>query len=281
MWKNRLQTLFTIALICSLSFSQTLTILHTNDTHSQIDPSKDKKNPSKTIGGLVARANLIDSVRKSNKDVLLLDAGDFLQGSAYFNFFHGRLEIKAINLLKYDAITLGNHEFDNGTDSLAIILEKMEVPVICSNYEITLPSLKGQIQAYVITEKAGMRIGIIGIGVKPDGLISDKNFKGITYQDPINSANFYANKLKTEKECDLIICLSHLGIENPNVNDQILAQNSKNIDIIIGGHSHKMIDKLEVKNINGENVLITQAGSFGKYIGEIKLSKKTPVSINK
>ncbi len=274
MWKNRLNTFLTLSILFSLSFSRTLTILHTNDTHSQIDASKDKQNPSETIGGLVARANFVDSVRKNNKDVLLLDAGDFLQGSAYFNFFHGRLEIQAINLLKYDAITLGNHEFDNGTDSLAMLLEQLKVPAICSNYNITHPILKKHILPYLVFERAGMRIGIIGLGVDPEGLISARNFQGITYQEPIHLANFYADKLKSEYNCNIIICLSHLGDENPSINDNIIAEKSKNIDIIIGGHSHKMIDRLEVKNLNGEKVLITQAGSFGKYIGEIKLSKK-------
>lgn len=269
LFKNKyLGILILLAGFCLQAHSRKLVILHTNDTHSQVEASVVNAD---TLGGLVQRAALIDSIRQANEDVLLLDAGDFSQGSPYYNFFHGRMEVAAINLLKYDAITLGNHEFDNGVDSLAMLANLLKAPIVCSNYQIIHPELRGYVQASLVIEKNGLRIGIIGVGVNPDGLISKKNFKGIVYKDPISEANHYAELLKKQEHCELVICLSHLGDDSPNVNDSILAMQSRNIDLIIGGHTHKLIDRIEIKNLDNQNVLISQAGKYGTYLGVIEL----------
>lgn len=256
-------------MLCSGTQSQTLTILHTNDTHSQVEKAAIGQD---SLGGFVTRANMIDSIRKQNNLLLLLDAGDFSQGSIYYNFFHGRIEMAAFNLLQYDALTLGNHEFDNGVDSLAMLAELLNTPIICSNYLIVNPSLKPYVKPSVIIEKGGLRIGIIGLGVNPAELISKKNFQGIIYQDPIERANYYADRLKSENHCDIVICLSHLGDDTAGVNDMLLAAQSKNIDIILGGHTHKKLDKLMVNNLENKPVIINQAGKGGNYLGYIQIS---------
>ncbi len=249
-----------------------ITILHTNDTHSRIEPlpETDKYSPNK--GGVIRRANYIDKVRKENKNVLLFDAGDFVQGTPYYNLFRGEVETKAMNLMKYDAATLGNHEFDYGLEGLKKILEWAEFPIISTNYDFTNTILKDLFQPYIIINKDGVKIGVIGLNVQPKGLIASSNYAGMKFIDPLESGNSLAYKLKYEDKCDMVICLSHLGYTA----DKKLAEQSQNIDILIGGHSHTyMKDPDIIKNADGEDILIYQTSGRGVFIGriDVELSK--------
>ena len=245
-----------------------ITILHTNDTHSQVEPLE--KND---MGGYARRMGVIDQIRAEEKNVLLLDAGDYWQGTPYFNFFNGRIEIDAMNRMKYDAVTLGNHEFDNGVDTMLSVLSEAKFSIISSNYTFENPLLVNMIKPYTILNKDGIRIGIMALGTNPEGLIAKSNFEGVTYADPIVVANEISNILKIEKKCDLVICLSHLG-DNPTktqITDFDVVRATKNIDVIIGGHSHQIIENTTEKNIDGKNVIIAQMGKSGQYLGRIDL----------
>lgn len=273
MLKNRLNNILFLCLTacvfsCTSSY-KTLTVLHTNDTHSQVESNHIR------LGGYAARMDMIDSLRNIDKNIILVDAGDFLQGTPYYNFYKGIVEINAIKLMKYDAITLGNHEFDNGVLELAQLLSQLNLPVICSNYNVQGTPLEPHLKKYHIIVKNKIKIGIIGLGINPKGLISDKNFEGIMYLDPIISANTYAQHLKLIENCDVIICLSHLGDNSPLVNDIMIASNSKYIDLIVGGHTHKCITDLKVKNSADEEVTIVQAGKRGDYLGEVKIKVRS------
>lgn len=248
-------------------------ILHTNDTHSQIEPipSWDKYNAS--MGGVVNRKAIIDSVRRVEKNVLLLDAGDFVQGTPYYNMFHGRVETEAMDMMKYDVGTIGNHEFDEGIDSLKMLVKEFDYPIICCNYDFSNTVLKGLIKPYTIIKKDGVKIGIIGVGVDPEGLIQKSKYEGMTFKPIIETVNHYATILRNKKKCDLIICLSHIGYDD----DKTLGKASEYIDIIIGGHSHTFMKAPEiVKNKNDKDVLIYQAGGRGAVMGaiEVNLDKK-------
>ncbi len=250
-----------------------LVILHTNDTHSQVEPTQKSSLASSDMGGYARRMGIINKIRTEEKYVLLFDAGDFSQGTPYFNFYNGRIEMDAINKMKYDAITLGNHEFDNGMDTLAVILSKANVPIVSSNYEISQTPISPYVQPYLIIRKFGLKIGIIGLNVEPKSLIIESNYKGLSYEDPLEVANKMAAFLKKEKKCNLIICLSHLGSnkKSEDINDFVIAQKSRNIDVIIGGHSHSMIEGERELNLDGKEVLISQMAKSGLYLGRIDL----------
>ncbi|MGL4331663.1 MAG: bifunctional metallophosphatase/5'-nucleotidase [Bacteroidales bacterium] len=269
------QLLFSICLIFSLSlFAQNenkLVILHTNDTHSQIEPFGDQAGDNKGKAGLARRATLIKEIRKQYPNVLLLDAGDFIQGTPYFNMFGGELEVKAMNKLGYDVVTLGNHEFDNGISFLSNMLQNAKFDVVSANYDVSNTVLKDQIKPYVIKNINGIRVGIIGLNVRPNGLISDKNFEGIRFLNPIDEVNRYAKILKEEEKVDLVIALSHLGYQSDSqFSDKKVAAGSRNVDVIVGGHSHTYLpEPIEVKNLDGQPVLITQSGSKGMNVGKL------------
>lgn len=269
------QLLLSICLLFSLSlFAQNenkLVILHTNDTHSQIEPFGDQAGDNKGKAGLARRATLIKEVRKQYPNVLLLDAGDFIQGTPYFNMFGGELEIKAMNKLGYDVVTLGNHEFDNGISFLSNMLKSANFDIVSANYDVSNTVLKDQIKPYVIKNINGIKVGIIGLNVRPNGLISDKNFEGIRFLNPIDEVNRYAKILKEEEKVDLVIALSHLGYQSDSqFSDKKVAAGSRNVDVIVGGHSHTYLpEPIEVKNLDGQPVLITQSGSKGMNVGKL------------
>lgn len=248
-----------------------LVILHTNDTHSRIEalPPTDKQYPN--MAGIVNRKAIIDSIRSIEKNVLLLDAGDFVQGTPYFNLFHGKVEAEAMNILKYDVATIGNHEFDYGLDTLKKIFNKLQFPIINCNYDFSQTPLKNSVKPYIIINKNEIKIGIIGVGVDPEGLIQKDKYEGMVFNPITDNVNRYAATIKNK--CDIVICLSHIGLED----DLKLASESENIDIIIGGHSHTFMEKPQiVKNIKNKDVTVYQVGKNGAFIGkiEIDLSKK-------
>ena len=248
-----------------------LVILHTNDTHSQVESTEKSSLNTSDMGGYARRMGEISQIREQEKNVLLVDAGDYSQGSPYFNFFNGRVEIDAMNRMQYDAGTLGNHEFDNGIDTLAVVLKTARFPLISSNYDFGKTALSGMIRPYIVLQRAGLRIGIMALDVNPKSLIFDKNYKGMEYEDPIIKANEISTLLKKKEKCDVIICLSHLGANGAEVNDFDIAHKSQYIDVIIGGHSHSMINNTTEKNAAGKPIVIAQVGKSGLYLGRVEL----------
>ena len=261
----------------SCSSHKNITILHTNDVHSHIEPfSKDHSEfPNK--GGFERRATLISEIRRKNPNTLLFDAGDIFQGTPYFNFYGGEIEFKLMSMLGYDAVTIGNHDFDNGIDGLDKQLPNAKFDIISSNYDFKNTILESKVSDYKIYNKSGVKIGVFGLGIELEGLVSKDLYKETKYLDPIDIANDTAKKLKETENCDLVICLSHLGYKYekfPNkVSDLNLAKSTKNIDLIIGGHTHTFMNKpVVVKNNVGNDVLINQVGCFGLYLGRIDFS---------
>lgn len=258
---------------CNSTKEYELVILHTNDTHSQVEPLEVGKK-DEGAAGYARRMGYINQVRETNPDIILLDAGDFSQGTPYFNYYHGRIEIDAMNRMQYDAIMLGNHEFDYGVDTLATVLKMATFPVVCSNYDVSGSALEGLVLPYTVIERPNLRIGVFGIGVNPEGLIAEKNFAPLKYLDPIQTAQEKADLLRAQEKCDVVVCLSHQGTHpgsRGQVSDMELAEKTQNIDVIIGAHTHKVVENLYVKNLAGDSVLLTQTGKAGARIGEISL----------
>lgn len=249
-----------------------LSVLHTNDWHSRIDPfpQNDPKFPGQ--GGSARRATLVEQIRAEDGEVLLLDAGDIVQGTPYFNYYAGKPEIELMNLMRYDAATLGNHDFDNGIEGLKKMLSWARFPFVNCNYGWGDTKLDQWVKPSVIVRKGGLKIGILGVGIELGPLLPAENIKGIQYYDPIQKANLEAFKLKKEKGCDLVICLSHLGYSytDSKVSDRVLASQSRNIDAILGGHTHTFLEKPEVSlNLEGNSVIINQVGWAGLRLGRV------------
>jgi 5'-nucleotidase len=254
--------------------SKHLTVLHTNDVHSYIDPfpANHPKNPN--LGGVARRAALIENIRKENPNVLLLDAGDIFQGTPYFNYYGGELEFKLMSMMQYDLATIGNHDFDNGIDGLYSQLPNAKFEFVSANYDFKNTIMDGHVKPYKIFNKAGIKVGIFGLGIELEGLVDKKNSKETLYSNPLEKAQDMSRILKHEKKCDLVICLSHLGYkykEEPNkICDTKLATLTRDIDLIIGGHTHTFLDKPTVlKNLDGEEVLVNQVGCYGINLGRI------------
>lgn len=256
--------------------AQNLTILHLNDTHSHIEPIRgDSFN---AMGGVIEQAAYVDSVRTDDgrRNVLLLHAGDFSQGTSYFTEFKGDIEIAVLNAFKYDAVALGNHEFDNGFAELARRLDDLNVPALCANYDFTGTEVDGMVNPYCIVKKGRKKIGVIGVLANLDGVISSKIHTRVKYLDPVEAVNKYADILKNKKGCDLVICLSHLGFQDEPFTDQMLVKSIKNVDIIVGGHSHTFLDdKVVMKDSEGKDVVIVTSGKWGVNIGNLKVSYKS------
>jgi len=249
-----------------------ITILHTNDTHSRLDPfpEDDARFPNK--GGIARRATLVENIRKENPNTLLLDAGDYFQGTPYFNFYGGELELKCMSMLNYDAATIGNHEFDNGLDGFLAQLTHANFPIISSNYDFTNTVLNGFVKKHITLEKDGIKIGIFGLGIKLEGLVTKKLYHETNYYDPIEIAQDVTKTLRDEENCDLVICLSHLGhtYKHDKVSDKKLAAATSGIDLILGGHTHTFLPKPEiVQNKENKEVLINQVGFGGINLGRI------------
>lgn len=255
--------------------AQKLVILHTNDTHSQIEPVRTGRNAGS--GGVERRLYFIDSVRAEYgaRKVLLLDAGDYNQGTPYFNIGGGDLERDLMNLMGYDAVAIGNHEYDNGQAEFARRLSEAKYPTLCCNYSFAGTPLEPYVKSYTIVKRGGYKIGIIGATVRLKGMVAAQNIEGMEQLNTIEVINEWAEYLKRQKKCDLVILLSHLGLDGgneQNPSDQIVAAHSRNIDFIIGGHSHTFLkEPVEVENLDGELVPIVQAGCKGIEIGELKL----------
>jgi 5'-nucleotidase len=251
-----------------------ITILHTNDVHSYIDPfpADHPRNPG--MGGVARRASLIEAIRKENKNVLLLDAGDIFQGTPYFNYYGGELEFKLMSMMQYDLATMGNHDFDNGIDGFYSQLPNAKFDFVSANYDFKNTLLDGIVKPYKIIAKDGIKVGIFGLGVELQGLVDKKNYKETVYLNPEEKATEMANLLKNREKCDIVICLSHLGFkykeEPEKICDILLAQRTKDIDLIIGGHTHTFLNKPVIeKNLEGKQVIINQVGCYGLNLGRI------------
>jgi 5'-nucleotidase len=250
-----------------------ITILHTNDTHSQIEPFDRNHHKFANKGGVARRASLIQKVRNENPNTLLLDAGDIFQGTPYFNYFGGEIEFKLMSLLKYDAATMGNHDFDNSIEGFHHQLPNANFDFVCANYDFKNTILNTLVKPYKIFFKDGIKIGVFGLGIELQNLVSPELFKETTYLDPIEITKDITRELKENENCDLIICLSHLGYHYKNtqkVSDLKLAAATKDIDLIIGGHTHTFLPKPTlVKNVNNETVIVNQVGAYGVNLGRI------------
>ena len=251
-----------------------ITILHTNDTHSQIDPLPPNERNYAGKGGVARRATLVKRIRKENPNTLLIDAGDAFQGTPYFNFFKGEVEYKAMSAIGYDVGTLGNHEFDNGVRGLVAALKFANFDLVSANYDFRGTPLEGRIKPYVVRELGGVRIGLFGLGISPVALITPDNFKGITYNDPIKVSRDTVKLLRENERCQLVVAMSHLGYyENPKdgqVGDSQVAQQVERIDFIASGHTHTFMQKPVIVNQpSGARTLIFQVGRSGIYVGRV------------
>ena len=272
-----------------------LTILHTNDTHSRLEAFPMDGGRNQGLGGVAGRAQLINKIRAEEDHVLLLDAGDIFQGTPYFNIYKGEPEIKAMSVMKYDACTIGNHDFDAGMENLATQLTNhANFPMLVANYDFTRTPMENKTQPYKIFNKGKLKIGVFGIGIEGRGLIPDSLFGETKYLDPIQKANETAGILKRDQSCDMIICLSHLGnlYKGSNkVSDETMAKETENIDLIIGGHSHTFLDNpIVYKNRKGDDVIVNQVGFAGIILGRLdfefskfsgkKLTKNHNISVS-
>jgi 5'-nucleotidase len=253
-----------------------ITILHTNDTHSQIDPlPPNDRNAGK--GGVARRATLVKRVRKENPNTLLLDAGDVLQGTPYFNFYKGEVEYKAMSAIGYDAGTLGNHEFDNGLEALAAALKFANFDIVSANYNVKGTVLEDRVKPYVVKTAGGIRVGLFGLGISPTALITPANFKGVTFIDPVIAAREVVKKLREEEGCSLIVCMSHLGYhEDGKRGNSMLASQVDGIDFIASGHTHLFMEQpVTATQPCGAKTLIFEVGKSGIYVGRVDFTFRT------
>lgn len=252
-----------------------LVILHTNDSHSCIYPLNE--NLADTLlagrGGYLRRLNMINEERANDGDLLLFDSGDFSQGSSYYTLFKGDVEVGLMNMMHYDAATIGNHEFDYGLENMARVFRMCEFPIVCANYDFTGTPVEGVVKPYVILFRKGLKIGVFGLSPEMDGLVAEDNWKGVKYLDPVQKANEIGNLLKNAEGCDLVVCLSHLGWDlGTRMDDKKMIGGSRNIDLVLGGHSHTYLKELEhVDNMDGKPVAVDQNGKHALYVGKLVL----------
>ena len=265
---KRILTAISIVMASMSLNAQDLTILHVNDTHSHIDPQR--SGDYKGRGGVIEQAAYIDSVRCADgkRNVLLVHAGDFRQGTSYFTELGGNIEIDVLNALRFDVVTLGNHEFDNGIEELSRRLKNLEAEVVCANYDFEGTALDGLVKPYTIIRRGGKKIGIIGLLTDIMEVVDADIARMLTYQEPSQVVNRLSEYLKEEKDCDMVICLSHLGYGE----DKELAASIRNVDIIVGGHSHTLLDdKQTVNDLDGEEVIIVQNWKWGLNVGHLSI----------
>ena len=265
-----------------------LTVMHTNDMHCHLDPfpADHAEYPGK--GGLVRIASMVNQCRKENPNLLLLDAGDMFQGTPYFNYFKGDLIVKVMSKMGYDAGTIGNHEFDNGMGDILSAINNASFPLISSNYDFSDTILNGHVKTQLILEKGGVKVGIYGLGIELNGLVGTLNYGKTNYLDPLATALKMESVLKNEHKCDLVICLSHLGLsyEHNKISDVTLAPQTKYTDLIVGGHTHSFLEKpLVLKNADGNPIVVNQAGWAALETGKIEFlfdrvnKRKHPVEV--
>ena len=265
-----------------------LTVMHTNDMHCHLDPFPTDHAEYPGKGGLVRIASMVNQCRKENPNLLLLDAGDMFQGTPYFNYFKGNLIVKVMSKMGYDAGTIGNHEFDNGMGDILSAINNANFPLVSSNYDFSDTLLNGHVKTQLILEKGGVKVGIYGLGIELNGLVGTLNYGKTRYLDPLTTALKMESILKNDHKCDLVICLSHLGLsyEHNKISDVTLAPQTKYTDLIVGGHTHSFLEKpLVLKNADGNPIVVNQAGWAALETGKIEFlfdrvsKRKHPVEI--
>lgn len=273
--KIRISGLFILLSLC-LSFTafaqqeKKLIILQTSDLHSRVEPINQEGDRNYDRGGYVRLATFMKDFRKNNPDVLLFDCGDFSQGTPYYNKFRGEVEVKMMNEMKYDAMIIGNHEFDNNLDNMKSLFQKANFPVVCANYDMSATILKDLVKPYVVIERAGVKIGVLGLGCKLEGMVQADKCKGVVFKDPVTTANEVAAILKEKEGCDVVVCLSHLGVQE---DEEVLIPKTRNIDVVLGGHTHTfMKGPKTLLNMDGKNVSLMHSGKSGIYVGQMDLS---------
>jgi len=281
---KKIYMLFVLLLTVSVASAQQkeLFVMHTSDTHSRIEPlEQNSADRNRGMGGVARRSAYIKQMRTQHPNLLLLDCGDISQGTPYYNMFKGELEIKAMNLMGYDAMTIGNHEFDFGLDNMARIFQMADFPVVCANYDFTGTVLEGLVKPYIVLKRGGIKVGIFGLSPEMEGLVRTANCEGVKFKDPATTANEMADLLRRKEKCAVVICLSHLGYdydEKPGeYSDNIVFTKTHGIDLVLGGHSHTFMEKpVIIKDADGKDVTLNHTGRNGVYVGTytITLNKK-------
>lgn len=276
-WIKAISILFIIySFIFSPAWAQkTLTILHTNDTHSTIMPLN--PNLADTMladrGGYLRRMNMIRQQRQQDPDLLLFDSGDFSQGSAYYSLFQGDVEIGLMNRMGYDAATIGNHEFDFGLDNMIRLFKMAQFPIVCSNYDFADTELKDIVQPYIIIKRKGLKIGVFALCPPLEGLVFTKNYGPLRFLDPVEKTNEMVDILKRQKKCDVVICISHLGWGSSQYPDNRFIQQTRGVDLVLGGHTHTYFQELQYeKNLDGQPVPVDQNGKHAAFVGKLLLT---------
>lgn len=272
-----LSLILTAFTVTGMARVKKLLILHTNDTHSCVMPLKTTLADTLQAGrgGFLRRLAMLDQERQKNPDLLLFDSGDFSQGSSYYSMFKGDVEVELMNMMRYDAATIGNHEFDFGMENMARLFRMADFPIVCANYDFTGTCVEGLVKPYVVIRRNGVKIGVFGLSPKMKGLVSDKNCVGVKYLDPVKAAQKTADMLKNKEKCDLVVCISHLGWNIGGDDDVLMMKNTRNIDIVLGGHSHSYFKQEKwVKNLNGVSVPNDQNGKSGIFVGRLEVEMK-------
>lgn len=272
-----LSLILTAFTVTGMARVKKLLILHTNDTHSCVMPLKTTLADTLQAGrgGFLRRLAMLDQERRKNPDLLLFDSGDFSQGSSYYSMFKGDVEVGLMNMMRYDAATIGNHEFDFGMENMARLFRMADFPIVCANYDFTGTCVEGLVKPYVVIRRNGVKIGVFGLSPKMRGLVSDKNCVGVKYLDPVKAAQKTADLLKNKEKCDLVVCISHLGWDIGGDDDVLMMKNTRNIDIVLGGHSHSYFKQEKwVKNLDGVSVPNDQNGKSGIFVGRLEVEMK-------
>ena len=264
----------------ALAQDKALFLVHTSDTHSCVEPISpnfgDTAQANK--GGYMRRVVLLEELRRQHPDnMLLLDCGDFSQGSVYYNLYQGEVEVKLMNLMRYDACTIGNHEFDFGLENLARLMRMAEFPFVCCNYDFTGTPCEGLVKPYIIIERAGVRVGVLGVCPQPEGLITGKNYEGMDYTRPAKAAQPVIDKLRGEEHCDIVVCLSHLGWgDKPDMDPDFIA-NTTGLDVVFGGHSHTYFTEPQyLRDLKGHEVLVDHQGKNARFLGTVEVGVGEP-----
>ena len=260
-----------------LAQDKQLLILHTNDTHSCIRPLKETLADTTIAGcgGYLRRVALVKEERAREPELLLFDSGDFSQGSPYYSIFKGDVEIDLMNRMRYDAATIGNHEFDYGMENMARLFRRANFPIVCANYDFTGTPCEGLVKPYVIIKRKGVKIGVFGLAPELDGLVEKNSCAGVRFLNPVEVANRVARELKEDKKCDLVVCLSHLGWSDEPYGDKTMMAQTRNIDLVLGGHSHSYLENLEwVQNLDGKPIANDQNGKHAVWVGRLTLDLK-------
>lgn len=269
-YKNNFLLLFLFVFFAACSNqNKKLVVLQTSDIHSRVEPINQEGDRNYYMGGFVRLVTFAKEFRKENPNVLLFDCGDISQGTPYYNKFRGEVEVKMMNEMKYDAMTIGNHEFDFNLDNMERLFRMADFPVVCANYDVSATVLKDLVKPYVVIERGGVKIGVLGLGCKLEGMVQADKCVGVVYKDPVAVANEVAATLKEKEKCDIVVCLSHLGVQE---DEELLIPNTRNIDVVLGGHSHTFMKGPKTfLNKDGKNVSLMHTGKSGIYVGEMDL----------